>query len=99
SFPALNSLALAAVSSALSAARLAFDLEPEVWFYWHQGETDSAMSQTDYQNALAELIDSQRANVGDMSAPFTIGGLTPERVLSVPGRENIRRAHINMQKI
>lgn len=76
----LLAAAISTITAARDAARSAYGIEPEVWFYWHQGESDFSTSETAYAAALDELIDVVRSAVGDSAAPFTIGGLVPEHV-------------------
>lgn len=78
--PRLFPAAMTAILAARDAARTRYGVEPEVRFYWHQGESDGPTPRETYRDALIELIGAARTQVGDVTAPFTIGGMVPERV-------------------
>lgn len=92
--PALYSQALAALSRTRTLIQEQYGLTPEVWFYWHQGESDSSISEASYAAALDDLIAGFRSAIGDSTAPFTVGGMVPERIASNTGLEKIRAAHM-----
>jgi hypothetical protein len=54
------------------------DLTPEVWFYWHQGESDGGATTAAYLTAYEGLIGAARTFVGDPDAPWAAGGVVPE---------------------
>lgn len=91
--PKLYPLAKAAIQKAVTKAADVFGVEPEIWAYWHQGESDNDTSASAYIAALDALIGQFRTDFGSATIPFTAGGFVPERVTGT-ALENVRGALI-----
>jgi hypothetical protein len=54
---------------------------------WHQGETDVYLNNTDYDEDLDRFILDLRADLGDTTVPFVLGGMVPYWVDQAPERQ------------
>lgn len=66
---------------------------------WHQGEANSSFSTTGYANALSNLIAYYRTELAAPKLPFLVGQMTPESIVTVPGRAGIDAAHQQMAAV
>ncbi len=78
--------AIAQANAAITAAKLQYPNSRFVGCFWHQGESDTNVSQANYQTALTNAIAGYRANItGAANSWFIIGGMVPEYIATNPG--------------
>jgi hypothetical protein len=92
----LPNLARTKVQQAIAAIAAEGDLPQVMGVLWHQGESDTGLSEATYAGYLDALIDRVRTDYGNPALPFLVGQLNPENTGEI--RNYINRAHINTPK-